>query len=120
MNKIPTNAVYDGSERLSEYHERRHWPIQAPTELYEHASAASLSPGQLVQWVMHPNADMEAGWNVPLYTNKCVGLVIKTRWVLADWMRHDKKEPKLYPEALILWADGETTNTSHGALCAIE
>lgn len=120
MNKIPTDGVYDGSERLSEYHERRQWPIGEPSTLYECVGVPSLVPGQLIQWVKHPNADMESGWHVPHYERKHVGLVLKTRWVLADWMRYDKKEPKLYPEALILWADGETTNTSHEGLRAIE
>lgn len=120
MSKIPTDGEYDGSVRLSEYHERRNWPIGAPSVLYECMGAASLSPGQLVQWDRHPNADMEAGWHVPHYTNKHLGLVLKTRWVLANRGRYDKKEPKLYPEALILWGDGETTNTSHEALRAIE
>jgi hypothetical protein len=35
-------------------------------------------------------------------------------------VRWDRKQPKLYPEALILWGDGETTNTSQSLLRAIE
>lgn len=55
-----------------------------------------------------------------MWRNKHVGLVLMTRWVLADWDRFDKKEPKVFPEALILWGDGETTNTSQSCLKVIE
>jgi len=121
MNRaIPNDSEYDGSELLSPYHERRNWPIHDPPGIYEISEQPIVTPGQLVEWIKHPDADAKPGWYTPHYVNKHVGLILKTRWVLADWMRYDKKEPKLYPEALILWGDGEMTNTSHGAVRAIE
>ena len=79
-----------------------------------------MMPGQLVQWVKHPDTDAEPGWYTPHYVNKHVGIVLKTRWTLADWLSYENKDPTIYPEALILWADGETTNTSHSAICDLK
>ena len=118
--EIPPDGLYHGTELLSPYHERRNWPISDPPACYDIRSQPTITPGQLVQWIRHPDTDLKPGWFTPHYVNKHFGIVLKTRWVLDDWVRYDNKEPALYPEALILWADGDTTNTSHGALCAVE
>ena len=120
MNKIPTDGLYDGSESLSSFHDRRNWPINDPPSIYQKSGEPTVMPGQLVQWVKHPDTDAEPGWYTPHYVNKHVGIVLKTRWTLADWVPYDNKDPTIYPEALILWADGETTNTSHSAICDLK
>ena len=95
---------------------RTAWPIDDPPLEQERSCEPTLKPGDLVGWVEHPDAKLKDGWYTPIWRDKHVGLVLMTRWVLADWIRHDKKEPKLFPEALILWGDGGTTNTSHPCL----
>ena len=95
---------------------RTAWPIDDPPLEQERSCEPTLKPGDLVGWVEHPDAKLKDGWYTPIWRDKHVGLVLMTRWVLADWDKFDKKEPKLFPEALILWGDGGTTNTSHPCL----
>lgn len=61
-----------------------------------------------------------------MWKNKWTGVVLLTRWVWADWADRDialgragckkLKKRMIYPEALILWEDNDTTNTSQSCL----
>lgn len=114
--EVPDLETYEQREEWRQRTYRTCWPIDDPPEDWERSCEPTLKPGDLVGWVRHPDADLSPGWYTPIWRDKHVGLVLMTRWVLADWMRHDKEDPKLYPEALILWGDGETTNTSQSCL----
>lgn len=72
-----------------------------------------LKPGDLVQWQKDPS--VRGRW----FDEKIVGTVLEARWCLADWMRNEGKEVEYYAEAVILWNDGETSNTSQGCLVKI-
>ena len=114
--EVPDLESYEHREtwRLDAF--RAAWPIEEPPPLFQRSCDPTLRPGDLVCWVEHPDAKLKDGWYTPIWRDKHVGLVLMTRWVLADWDKFDKKEPKIYPEALILWGDGETTNTSQSCL----
>lgn len=114
--EVPDLEPYEQREdwRWAAY--RTAWPIDAPPPNVQRSCEPTLKPGDLVGWVEHPDAKLKDGWYTPMWKDKHTGLVLLTRWALADWAHHDKKDPKLYPEALILWGDGETTNTSHPCL----
>lgn len=119
--QVPDRETYeqtDPSSRAFTYRDR--WPIASPPPEWERSDEPTVKPGDLVAFKVHPDDGLAEGWYTPIWRNKRIGLVLMTRWVLADWMRHDKKEPKLYPEALILWGDGETTNTSQSCLKVFE
>lgn len=72
-----------------------------------------MRAGDLVSWEKHPD---DGYGKSRMFENKRTGIVIATRWVLCDWMKPKKESLSLLPEALILWEDGETTNTTHGCL----
>lgn len=74
-----------------------------------------LIPGNLVTWADHLFETTSAKY----YHNKRVGTVLECRWCLADWMRTEGKEVDYFPEAVVLWNDGETTNTSQACLIKI-
>lgn len=114
--EVPDLESYEQREdwRWAAY--RTAWPIDAPPPDVQRSCEPNLRPGDLVGWVEHPDSRLADGWYTPMWKDKHTGLVLLTRWVLADWAHHDKKDPKLYPEALILWGDGGTTNTSHPCL----
>jgi len=114
--EVPDLESYEHREDWRRLENRTAWPIDAPTPLFQRSGDPTLKPGDLVGWVEHPDAKLKNGWYTPMWKDKHTGLVLMTRWVLADWMRWDRKEPTLYPEALILWGDGGTTNTSHACL----
>jgi hypothetical protein len=113
--KVPDLESYEQREewRMGTY--RSAWPIAEPPDSWKRSDEPTLKPGDLVGWVKHPDADLREGWYTPVWQSKHVGFVLMTRWVLPE-MHHDEKEPELYPEALILWGDGDTTNTSHQCL----
>ena len=92
---------------------RRHWPMDTPTNKFPITSGPSLRAGDLVSWEKHPD---DGYGKSRMFENKRTGIVIATRWVLCDWMKPKKESLSLLPEALILWEDGETTNTTHGCL----
>lgn len=95
---------------------RRYWPIDEPDTGYAMRGAPSVLPGDIVTWDRHPDDTQgDRIYYSPFYVNKTVGLVLLTRWTLMDWADYEERE-KLYPEALILWEDGDTTNTSHACL----
>jgi len=114
--EVPDLESYEQREdwRWAAY--RTAWPIDAPPPDVQRSCEPSLKPGDLVGWVEHPDSRLADGWYTPIWKDKHTGLVLLTRWALTDWAHHDKKDPKLYPEALILWGDGGTTNTSHPCL----
>lgn len=116
---VPDLESYEQREEWRGPEHRTAWPISSPPPGWERSCEPTLKPGDLIGWVRHPDADLEDGWYTPMWRNKHVGLVLMTRWVLADWDRFDKKEPKVFPEALVLWGDDETTNTSQSCLKVI-
>ncbi len=118
--EVPDLESYEQREGWRGPEHRTAWPISSPPPGWERSCEPTLKPGDLICWTRHPDADLKEGWYTPMWRNKHVGLVLMTRWVLADWDRFDKKEPKVFPEALILWGDGETTNTSQPCLKVIE
>lgn len=114
--EVPDLESYEQREDWRQPLYRTSWPISEPPGEWFRADEPTIKPGDLVSWKKHPDADLAPGWFTPAFRNKHVGLVLMTRWVLADWDRIDKKEPKIFPEALVLWGDGETTNTSQSCL----
>lgn len=114
---IPDRVSYEQREdwRLAA-HYKSAWPIDDPPSNFHRRDEPTLNPGDLVGWVKHPDADLKEGWYTPMWRDKHNGLVLMTRWVVADWLSHEGKEPDLFPEALILWNDGDTTNTSQACL----
>lgn len=68
----------------------------------------SLTPGDLVIW----RQNVSDRWGV--------GLVVQTQWVLNDWNTRgtelDTSKWCYIPEALISWASGDFTHTSHNAV----
>lgn len=119
QTEVPDLESYEQREEWRKSIYRTAWPIDAPPSNWERSGEPTLKPGDLVGWVKHPDADLKDGWHTPAWRNKHVGLVLMTRWMLADWLKLDKKEPKLFPEALVLWGDGGVTNTSHPCLKVI-
>lgn len=115
-SKVPDLESYEQREEWRRHSYRSAWPIAEPPDRWERGCEPTLKPGDLVGWVKHPDSDLREGWYTPAWRDKHVGLVLMTRWVLADWLNYDRKDLKLYPEALILWGDGDTTNTSHQCL----
>jgi hypothetical protein len=118
--EVPDLESYEQREDWRQPENRTAWPIDDPPPGREMSSKPKLKSGDLVEWVQHPDSSLKDGWYTPMWKDKHVGLVLLTRWVLSDWVRWDRKQPKLYPEALILWGDGGTTNTSQSLLRAIE
>ena len=114
--EVPDLESYEQRETWRQSVYRAAWPIEEPPSLFQRSCDPTLRPGDLVGWVEHPDAKLKDGWYTPIWCDKHVGFVLMTRWVLADWDKFDKKEPKIYPEALILWGDGGTTNTSQSCL----
>lgn len=70
--------------------------------------SVSLLPGDLVVWKRNESNRWGAG------------LVIQTQWVLNDWNTRgtetDVSKWCYIPEALISWASGDFTHTSHNAV----
>lgn len=71
-------------------------------------------PGELVRWSVPQGFD-------PYYYSMSLGprargLVIETRWTLVDW--YDMKEEDFHycPESVVLWNDGQVTQSHHAAL----
>lgn len=114
--KVPDLESYEQREEWRQSLYRTAWPIGEPPSEWKRADEPTVKPGDLVGWKKHPDADLKPGWYTPVWRDKHIGLVLMTRWVLADWDKFYKGEPKIYPEALILWGDGGTTNTSQACL----
>jgi hypothetical protein len=89
-----------------EYGANRYYPINVKPPLPTRGRP-TLKPGDIVKWKTEP-------W----WTHKdVVGTVIRTRWTLMDWATDFLvANGKFYPEAQILWCNGETTNTHHLAV----
>ena len=119
-NEVPDLESYEQREDWRLPVNRTAWPIDAPPPERARSCEPTLKSGDLVEWIQHPDASLKDGWYTPMWKDKHVGLVLLTRWILADWVRWDRKQPKLYPEALVLWGDGGTTNTSQSLLRVIE
>lgn len=88
-------------------------PINEKPPLKTRGGKPFLKKGDLVQWQKDPSA--RGRW----FDEKTVGTVLEARWCLADWMRSEGKEVDYYPEAVILWNDGDTSNTSQNCLVKI-
>ena len=114
--EVPDLESYEQREDWRQNVYRTAWPIDTPSPLFQRSCEPTLQPGDLISWMKHPDAGLMDGWYTPRWRDKHVGLVLMTRWVLADWLAHEGKEMKIFPEALILWGDGETTNTSQSLL----
>lgn len=97
---------------------RRHWPIDEPDRSYRLVEVPTVAPGDLVRWQTHPDEGVKQSARTlysPFYVNKTVGLILLTRWTRMDW-GNEAEAQNVYPEALVLWEDGDTTNTSHACL----
>jgi hypothetical protein len=78
----------------------------------------NIRVGDLVAW------DLSSGprnmWWTARFGINPTGIVLDTRWSLADWnstgVTNNIKDWKYFPEACVLWCNGELTNTSFGAL----
>lgn len=88
-------------------------PIHEKPPLKARGDKPFLKKGDLVQWPGAPG--LLGRW----FDEKTVGTVLEARWCLADWMRHEGREVHYYPEAVILWNDGDTSNTSQACLVKI-
>ena len=66
----------------------------------------------------HLNVGDLVTWNTSIahVLTQVVGTVLEVRWCLADWMILDEKEIDYFPEAVVMWNDGATTNTSQNCL----
>jgi hypothetical protein len=115
-SQVPDLESYEQREDWRQPIYRTSWPIGEPPSDWERSDDPTLKPGDLVGWKVHPDAGLSPGWYTPAFRDKHIGLVLMTRWVLADWVRFDKKDPKIFPEALVLWGDGDTTNTNQSCL----
>jgi hypothetical protein len=87
-------------------------PINEKPPLKTRGGKPFLKKGDLVQWQKYPSI-------ARCPDEKIVGTVLEVRWCLADWMRSEGKEVDYYPEAVILWNDGDTSNTSQNCLVKI-
>jgi hypothetical protein len=91
---------------------RRFWPIDSPPrDEFEVTAEPSINPGDLVVWGDDTESSLFRGLD-----RKRIGIVLMSRWVLADWIYVENQAPKIMPECLVLWDDGEKTNTSHVCL----
>jgi hypothetical protein len=115
-SQVPDIESYEQREDWRQLTYRTAWPISSPPDEWLRSGEPTIQPGDLVGWIKHPDADLKEGWYTPAFRDKHVGLVLMTRWILADWMRFDGKAATLVPEACILWGDGDVTNTSHSCL----
>lgn len=114
---LPDTDIYYDKDEYSWRRPRRHWPINEPDMTLTCHGAPSIEPGDVVVWKQHPDdtEDTSRVFYSPFYMNKTVGLVLLTRWTRMDWGTEEEVNT-LYPEALVLWEDGDTTNTSHPCL----
>ena len=119
-----TNKEYKASFRSA-------WPIEEDPGLIS-TIEVSVSPGDLVTWIDHPDNDMGKGKMLALrslyFQNKTVGVVLRTRWRVYPVSSYSnlsdegagRPTENVYPEALVLWEDGGTTDTSHAMLKQLE
>ncbi len=95
--------------RLTDQSLRRFWPIDDRPACYKEYHSPTVRPGDLVVW---KNSTQDT---LPIFSRKKLGLVLQTRWVLADWLPDDVGI-HVMPEARIYWNDGETTNSAHNSV----
>lgn len=78
---------------------------------------STLLAGDLVVWKPDVGTDFNRR---PYYMNKVIGTVVESRWTLMDWdaspHERTRENSEYYPEAVVMWNDGETTNTSQNCL----
>jgi len=87
---------------------------------YKNQKVVSLRVGDLVSWLWTHTASAYFT-NTLFYKCKTIGLIVDTRWTLIDY--HDASMNLSYfylKEAVILWEDGETTNSSQDSLNLIK
>jgi len=87
----------------------RRLPIsETPPLKIDGSISVTLTPGDLVIWKRNESDRWGAG------------LVVQTHWVLNDWQHAgtemDHTKWCYIPEALISWASGDFTYTSHSAV----
>ena len=91
----------------------RHYPRRLPISetpplKIDGSISVTLTPGDLVVWKRNESDRWGAG------------LVVQTHWVLNDWNTRgtemDHTKWCYIPEALISWASGDFTYTSHSAV----
>ena len=79
-------------------------------------SPSTLLAGDLVVWKPQIRNDVRGRH----YASKIVGTVVESRWSLRDWdepgIERTRESSEYYPEAVVMWCDGETTNTSQDCL----
>lgn len=111
---MPEPGLYYGIDSVFDSRYRRFWPIESPGN-HPQRSKPRVVPGDIVHW----NKTDRTHWS-EAEMRKTTGLVLMVRWCLADWIYNPNKKTELMPEALVLWNDGETTNTSHECLVKLD
>jgi len=95
---------------------RENTPITSPAP-YSIAFEPTLSVGDLVTLT---SAQRSHRQSAQLWRNKNVAVVQEVFWAACDWGEEgtilDKDEWKSVPAAILLWNDGETTNTSQNVV----
>jgi hypothetical protein len=125
MRPIPEpDDYYQTNKEYSDAH-RSAWPIDVDSGL-SFTQDVTVNPGDLVSWIDHPDNDMSRGKLLALrsmfYMNKTVGIVLRVRWrrLIVSAYPDEPERECVYPEALVLWEDGGTTDTSHSMLKQLE
>lgn len=79
-----------------------------------HRGEPKLKIGDLVVWYKNDS------WFAQRFGHNPVGLVLDSRWMLMDWDNKgcttDTIKWSYAPEAVILWSNGELTNSSQSAV----
>lgn len=83
-----------------------------PVKYKPEKDAVKIKLGDLVVW-KDIKKDSSDDW---FYKDRKCGIVLDVRWALCDWIRIPEDSIEYYAEAVVLWDNRDTTQTSVEAL----
>lgn len=112
VNRALRSELYDARGRMP--------PRVVPIDVsppFQTRETPTICTGDLVKWRIRRTSN-------PAYYSRlghdARGLVLETRWSLCDYPYGDKIEYYYYPEAVIMWNDGEVTCSHHATVRKVQ